>query len=150
MKRLWLMVVFAVTGLAVPTGIRTVYILPMAGGLDQYLAEWLTRDHVVEVVADPKAADAVITDSLGEAFEQRMAQIRPPESADKAKTDSNLHLFRSGRVKGTIFLVDARTKTVLWSDFEKTPNSSSNIQLDREARRIARKLAGPTSKSTAQ
>ena len=65
--------------------LRTVYVLPMAGGLDQYLAEWLTRDHVMQVVTDPKIADVVLTDRLGEAFEQKMAEIRPKE--DK-KADS--------------------------------------------------------------
>ena len=54
---------------------HTVYVLPMAGGLDQYLAQRLSSDHVMKVVADPKLADVVLTDRLGEAFEQKLADI---------------------------------------------------------------------------
>jgi hypothetical protein len=145
MKTLCLMAAFAVSCLSAPTGIRTVYILPMAGGLDQYLAAWLTHDHVLEVVADPKLADAVITDTLGEPFEQKMAQIRPPaaapDSKDKADSSAMVHTFRSGSSKGTVFLVDAKTRVVVWSDYEKAPRSITNANLNREARRVAKKLA---------
>jgi len=123
----------------------------MAGGLDQYLAAWLTHDHVLEVVADPKLADAVITDTLGEPFEQKMAQIRPPAAApdgkdkdkDKDRADSSpmVHTFRSGSSKGTVFLVDAKTRVVVWSDYEKAPRSTTNENLNREAKRVAKKLA---------
>jgi hypothetical protein len=148
------MAVLAVSCLAAPAGIRTVYLLPMAGGLDQYLAAWLTSDHVLQVVADPQLADAVMTDSLGETFERRLAQIHPPEAADKTevanKSDklsdrtgsSAVPAFRSSRSKGTLFLVDAKTRTVLWSDYEKVPSTSSSGNLSREARRVVRKLAG--------
>src|ERR1017187_9409535 len=69
-------------------GPKTVYILPMAAGLDQYLAQCLTKDHVMLVVADPKTADVVMTDRLGEAFEQKMKQLRP--DSDK-KSDEVVH-----------------------------------------------------------
>jgi hypothetical protein len=117
---------------------RTVYVLPMAGGLDQFLAQWLTRDHVMQVVADPKIADVVLTDHLGETFEQKMAEIRPK---DDKKTDSAAHnTFRSSRGRGTVFLVDAKSREVLWSDYEKVPDSTSNDSLNHEAERIAKKL----------
>jgi hypothetical protein len=118
--------------------LRTVYVLPMTGGLDQYLAEWLTRGHVMQVVADPKIADVVLTDHLGEAFEQKMAEIRPKE--DK-KADSPVHnSFRSSNGRGTVFLVDAKSRAVLWSDYEKVPGTISNTTLNRKAERIAKKL----------
>jgi len=44
---------------------NTVYILPMGHGLDQHIANRLTREHVVEVVADSARADALLTDRLG-------------------------------------------------------------------------------------
>jgi hypothetical protein len=117
---------------------RTVYVLPMAGGLDQFVAEWLTRDHVMQVVADPKIADVVLTDHLGETFEQKMAEIHPK---DDKKSDSNAtHTFRSSRGRGTVFLVDAKSRQVLWSDYEKIPGSNSNDSLNHEAERIAKKL----------
>ena len=116
-----------------------VYILPMAGGLDQFVAGWLTREHVLHVVADPKIADVVLTDRLGEAFEQKMAQIHP---RDDKNSDSNAthNTFRSSRGRGTVFLVDVKTRQVLWSDYEKIPGSNSNDSLNHEAERIAKKL----------
>ena len=117
---------------------RTVYILPMARGLDQFVAEWLTRDHVMQVVADPKIADVVLTDHLGETFEQKMAEIHPK---DDKKSDSNAtHTFRSSRGRGTVFLVDAKSRQVLWSDYEKVPGSMTDKNLNDEAERIAKKL----------
>src|SRR5580658_6805410 len=126
MKRFTLVVAFGLTLRAEPAGLHQVYVLPMAGGLDQYLADWITRDKVMQVVTDPKAADLVMTDRLGEAFEQKLAQIRPPaampdeKSADKKdeKADSkNIksggagapsdtpHSFQSTSARGTLFLV---------------------------------------------
>ncbi|HVW84392.1 MAG TPA: hypothetical protein VHB50_06910, partial [Bryobacteraceae bacterium] len=118
-----------------------VYILPMAGGFDQYLAEQLARDHVVQVVADPKLADSVLTERLGETFEQKMAKIHPrDEKKDDQKTDDLHPGFRSSAAKGTVFLVDANTRQVLWSDYEKPPHSRSGGSLNHAAAKIAKKL----------
>lgn len=145
MKRLSLLVFLAAGAFAQTAGVHTVYLLPMAGGLDQYLAEWLTREHVIQVVTDPKVADAVLTDKLGEGFEQKMAEIRPPakEDKDKDKADSGAathNSFRTTAARGTIFLVDAKTRAVLWSDHENPPASLSDKSLNREAERIVKKL----------
>jgi len=136
--------VFNAPGQSAP---RTIYVLPMANGLDQYLAQRLTSDHVMKVVADPKIADVVLTDRLGEAFEQKLAEIRAAANKDaskkddKDKDDTRTHAaFRSSKGKGTIFLVDARSREVLWSDYEKVPVSTSSDVLNREAERIAKKL----------
>src|SRR5688500_13830221 len=61
--------------------VREVYLLPMSGGLDQYLANRLTREGRFEVVTDPKNADAVFTDRLGPAFEDKLKELypRPPK-----------------------------------------------------------------------
>ncbi len=122
---------------------RSVYILPMAGGLDQYLAQWLTREHIMQVVTDAKIADAVLTDRLGEAFEEKMAEIRPK---DDKKSDSTHSSFRASKGRGTIFLVDAKSRQVLWSDYEKVPGSNDNDSLNHEAERIAKKMATSTPK----
>ena len=120
-------------------GPKTVYILPMAAGFDQYLAQSLTKDHIMQVVADPKTADVVMTDRLGAAFEQRMKQIRP--DTDK-KSDEMVHnAFHSSRTQGTIFLVDAKSRQVLWSDYQKPPRSNSDTDLNRAAEQIAKKLS---------
>lgn len=58
--------------------IKTVYILPMRLGFDQYLANQLSQSGLLQVVTDPKKADGVLTDHLGESFEARMDEINPP------------------------------------------------------------------------
>ncbi len=122
---------------------RSVYVLPMANGLDQYLAQRLSTDHVLKVVADPKIADVVLTDRLGDAFEQKLAEIRAADTKkdDKDKDDVRTHAaFRSSKGKGTIFLVDTKSRVVLWSDYEKVPVSTSSDDLNRQAERITKKL----------
>ncbi len=118
---------------------RTVYLLPMAGGLDQYLAQWLTRTHAMQVTTDPKLADTVMTDRLGEAFEQKMAEFHP-KADKKASDDATGNAFRSSRGRGTMFLVDAKSRQVLWSDYEKAPGDKTDANLNREAERIVKKL----------
>src|ERR1700722_4120618 len=111
MKALPVLALFTTLAGAQYAGPKTVYILPMAAGLDQYVAQWLTKDHVMQVVADPKTAEVVMTDRLGEAFEQKLKQIRPDD--DKKSDDTAHNTFRSTRPRGTIFLVDAKTRQVL-------------------------------------
>src|SRR6202034_2549821 len=106
MKSLPILAFFAALACAQYAGPKTVYILPMAAGLDQYLAQWLTKDHIMQVVANPKAAEVVMTDRLGEAFEQKLNQIHP--DSDKKSDDTAPHTFRSTNPQGTIFLVDAK------------------------------------------
>ncbi len=140
MKKLALLVLFAALASAAQyEGPKKVYILPMAGGLDQYLAQWLTKDQALEVTADPKAAEVIMTDHLGESFEQKLKEIRPAD--DKKKADDNApNAFRATRPRGTIFLVDAKSRTVLWSDYEK-PRSTSDRDLNRAAEKIAKALS---------
>ncbi len=59
-------------------GIKTVYILPMRLGFDQYLANQLAQSGLLRVVADPKKADAIFTDHLGQAFEDKLDELNPP------------------------------------------------------------------------
>lgn len=136
-------------------GPKTVYILPMTAGLDQYLAQWLTKDHVMTVVTDPKAAEVVMTDRLGEGFEEKLKEIRPDlaksAKGDKDKDDTESggtipRRFSAAKTQGTIFLVDAKTRQVLWSDYQKPPRSHSDHDLNRTAEEIAKKLAGPSVK----
>jgi hypothetical protein len=116
---------------------RTVYILPMAGGLDQYLAESLTRQNVMQVVTDPKLADTVLTDRLDAALEQKLAEFHP---TDKKSDSAPPNTFRSSRKPGTIFLVNVKSRDVTWSDYEQVPSSNSNGNLYQEAQRIVKKL----------
>lgn len=131
--------------------VQTVYLLRMGHGLDQYLATHLTRLGVFQVVADPAKADAVFTDHLGEAFEQRLAELFPaaaqPAEASKiteeekhsARREEGPRISSWGRGRGTVFLVEPRTRQVLWSVYEP-PRDSSAQQVQRAARRIAERL----------
>jgi hypothetical protein len=57
--------------------VKTVYLLPMSHGMDQYLADRLTHGGVVQVVTDPSKADALLTDHLGETFEAKVKELYP-------------------------------------------------------------------------
>lgn len=132
--------VFATLASAQYAGPKTVYILPMAAGLDQYLARRLTQDHILQVTSDPKAAEVFMTDRLGEAFEQKLKDLRPPDAPkDEKKTDdTGAHgTFRTAAGRGNVFLVDAKSHAVLWSDYQK-PGRDPN----RTAERIARAISG--------
>jgi hypothetical protein len=143
MKWLPIAAVFATIAFAQYSGPKIVYILPMASGLDQYLAQRLTQDHILRVTADPKAAEVFMTDRLGEGFEQKLRQIRPAEvekdaTKDEKKPDDTgtRNTFRTTSALGTVFLVDAKSHAVLWSDYEKPGGDRNRI-----AERIARALS---------
>lgn len=122
---------------------RTVYVLPMSGGLDLYVAQWLAKGQTVHVTTDPKNADAILTDHLGEDFEHKLDQLFAKKD-DHEKTDSSStqpERYSPGRHRGAVFLVDSKTRQVLWSDYEKPPAYSSAGKLNREAEKIAKKLA---------
>lgn len=158
-----LLLTFAAASLSAQTaGMRQVYLLPMAGGLDQYLADWLTRGHVMQVVTDPKAADVILTDRIGSAFEAKLAELYPPppppqkdDDKDKDKDEkaakkeggsgaATHHDFRPTGARGTIFLVDTKSHLVVWSDHER-PVEATDRRLNRQAERIVRKLQPKTS-----
>ena len=129
--------------------VKAVYMLPMSNGLDQYLAQQLTAGAVLRVVTDPQAADAVLTDHLGETFEQSLADLyqTKPKADDKsgdATEDKGASPTRSGmqgkRGRGTIFLVNRRTHEVLWSVFE-LPKDNRPAGLRHAAGRISDQLA---------
>lgn len=151
--------------------VHSVYLLPMGSGLDQYLANRITAAGLFQVVTDPKKADAVFTDRIGEGLEARLAELYPeppkaqpaePKPAPAAaKTDEETkpqtpaeakpkessapRISSFGKGKGTIFLVDPRSRVVLWSVYER-PKNSSSPELDRTAghivERLQRKLKG--------
>ena len=122
--------------------VQAVYLLPMTGGLDQYLANRLTAGGVFRVVTDPKLADAIFTDQLGVGFEQKLVELYPPESKDK-DSDKNdkaaSHISTFGHGRGTIFLVDLKSRSVIWSAYEKPGKSTSDV-LDRTAAHIVRQI----------
>jgi hypothetical protein len=168
------------------TAARTVYLMPMGHGLDQFIANRLTRMHVLRVVTDPAKADIIFTDEVGAALEDRLNDMYPlppsPEAqaaaAEKAaskaaaakektdkpgayqaqgpgslladtvnKADRAGSMGVSGRGRGTMFLVDVKSRDVLWSVFEK-PKNSNPRELDHTAERVVKQLKEDLSPKT--
>lgn len=150
------------------SAVRSVYLLPMAGHLDQYLAHHLTSSGLFQVVTDPKKADAIFSDHLGPALETRLDELFPAEVSpeaepaepakpkkeddagakepEEAKSDivakpkeEVMRVSSFGKGKGTTFLLDGRNRTVLWSFYE-SPKSTSSQELDRIAGHIVDRL----------
>jgi hypothetical protein len=159
---------FVCAGLAAMAGdlsqVRTVYILSMSSGLDLHIANRLTDGHLLQVVTDPKKADAILTDKIGPGFEDRMTELYPPppepkpeppvKDAEKEKDAkvpasalgipdlseaSNKISTRPtssfGGGRGTIFLVSVKSRDVLWSTYAK-PKDSRGEQLEKTASKI--------------
>lgn len=147
------------------SAVRNVYVMPMARGLDQYLASRITSQGVFQVVTDPKLADAVLSDRVGESLQTQLENIFPtpksPEEieAEKAaaekedkdtsvaaalhevsgKLESPAQNSSFGRSKGNIFLVEAKSRLVLWSTYDP-PKSTASRDLDRTAIDIVSRL----------
>ena len=126
------------------SGVKTVYLLPMSSGLDQYLAVRLTTASVLQVVVDPRNADAILTDHIGQSFEDRldvMYGAKPKTEDDKNGSEPQFARLTSGaRSRGAVFLVNRKTRDVLWSTYER-PKGPAPADLNRAADRIADKLA---------
>ncbi len=149
------------------SGVHAVYLFPMARGMDQYLANRLTNDHVFRVVTDPKLADAFFSDRLGVAFQEQLdaalPKPAPPKEAAKdtaketVKSANGSHSVTAmftdpvnklenpalnsafGRGKGNVFLVDAKSRQVVWSTFDP-PKDDTTKQLDRTASDIVNRI----------
>ena len=143
MKLLSILALSALTSLAGDlAAVKSVYLLPMSGGLDQYLAVRLTSTGAFQVVTDPAQADAIFTDRIGSNFEQTLKDTYAVKSADdKDKQDefNKPTMQPLSRGKGSLFLVDRRTHVVLWSMFAK-PKSSQADDMNQLAMRIASQL----------
>ena len=124
-------------------GFKTVYLLPMSGGLDQFLATRLTSAGVLQVVTDPKKADVVFTDRIGAGFEDKLNELygEQPKVSDKddlSKAPKPIDASIS-RGRGLIFMVDRRTREVVWSAYLKPKDTTPN-ELNRVAGEIVSKL----------
>ena len=116
---------------------NTVYILPMAYGLDYYLASQITSSRVLRVVVAPEKAESVLTDKVDDAFRTwsklhfgGVVPPRPPATYQRARSSPN---------PGTLFLVDPKTGIVLWSTYEPVHRTSPSA-LDQVAAQVARRL----------
>ena len=77
--------------------VKTVYMMQMSNGLDQYLANQLTKRGIFEVVTDPDIADAVFTDRIGTGFEQKWTELYPPPPPPKEEETKDTKETRSQR-----------------------------------------------------
>jgi hypothetical protein len=71
--------------------VRSVYVMPMSRGLDQHIASRLASSGVLQVVADPKLADALLTDRISEGFRIQLDEIAPlpkPEAEPAPKPEA--------------------------------------------------------------
>jgi len=121
---------------------RTVYILGMANSLDQYLASRLTSGRVLWVVLEPPSADAVFTDTLDDAFWTWLARTYPPAagaSTSAANRDTLRRDTPTNPHRGMVFLVDPRSRVVIWSAYQ-LPKSSAPSEMDRAATQITNQL----------
>jgi hypothetical protein len=160
MKRMKLLLFFlgSLACAAELTGVHKVYVMPMPRGLDQYLANRLVGEHVFQVVTDRKLADAVFTDRLGEGFESQLDEISPTKTTEPvAKPADNSNTISAlggdtvnklsnpaqnssfGRSRGTLFLVDAKSRAIVWSIYDP-PKGVSGKQLDHIASDIVSRL----------
>lgn len=137
--------------------VKSVYILRMGSGLDQLLASELTKHGVFTVTTDPQKADALFTDSLGEGFEKKFEELYPPPAPPKEEKKDGEKDERSDEVtltqapmqkvgknvwgggKGTIFLVERRSRNLLWSMNRQTKGSSTPMVVE-QARKIVEQL----------
>jgi hypothetical protein len=148
--------------------VKRVYILAMGSGMDQYLANQLTEAGVFEVVTDPKRADAIVTDSVGESFQNKLDDLYAPPKTEKTQPAANalsgdapvidtgnapapakdavpdfsgggVRTSSFGRSKGNFFLVDRSSRVVLWSIYER-PRNTTPGELTKTAARVVRRL----------
>ncbi len=162
-----LMAVFSAAGIAQSGNaealvqVKSIYVLPMSRGMDQYLASSLTRGAVVQVVTDASRADALLTDHLGASFEASVKDLYPDvkpaktedekASASDAKPDDSQmkssgadRPLVSGRNRGMVFLVKRGTSEVLWSSYY-----DPSIRTPKELDRMAGKLSAGLKKAMA-
>ena len=131
---------------------KTVYLLPMSGGLDQYLALQLTSAGVLQVVTDPKKADAIFTDAIGARLEDSLNELYgAPVDKDADKDKGQVRQGRSPTMspspmrplstsRGVVFLVNRTSRDVLWSTYERPKNTDPD-ELKHVAEKIVERLA---------
>jgi len=145
---------FSISAYAQVLGVKTVYLLPMAGGLDQYLALQLTSRGVLQVVTDPQKADAILTDGIGARLEDRLSELygAVEKDADKDKSDKDKSSKAGSNdfaqptmrplstSRGVVFLVNRTSRNVLWSTYEQ-PKGTQPEDLKHVAEKIVGRLA---------
>jgi len=123
-------------------GVKTVYLMPMSNALDQYLAIQLTTGSILQVVTDPQKADAVLTDYLGQNFEEKFQELYAEKPKAEDSTDTAPRFSRvgaGGHPRGAAFLVSRKTREVIWSAYAR-PKNTTPEGLRASAKKIAMEL----------
>ncbi len=132
--------------------VKTVYLLPMTYSLDQFLAIRLTKGGILQVVTDPNLADAILSEHIGTSLEEQMKSLYGEKKVDPADKDAdkdkdkNTSSFAGPmaggtRSKGAVFLLDRKTRNVIWSDYVRPKNAQPD-----ELNHVADKIAGQLEK----
>jgi len=135
--------------------VHTVYMLPMFHGLEQYIANALTGEHLFVIVTDPKMADAVIGDHVDASLQQKLDVLlappaeKPDPKASEVpkgsilepanKLDNPADSSMVSRSRGMVFVVGTKSRQVLWSVYD-LPKDASSKELDRIASVIVSRL----------
>lgn len=124
--------------------VHTVYVVGMSNGLDQYLSNRLSSTGVVWIVLDPARADAIFTDRLDETFwswlnERYPLQSKAPLPAHGDDLRARDLMGANSRIRGNLFLVDPKSRLVLWSCYDQAKNTSAG-ELDHIAMRVTKRL----------
>ncbi len=137
--------------------VQKVYLWPMSDSLDQFLAEQVATEGVFDVVVDPKRAQAILTDRISSKFLEGMEELfpTPEEIAEATKEEEGADdsasalagayrperspIYSASRAEGAVFLVDVRTREVLWSTFLKDYDTTPKA-MHRQARMVVMRL----------
>ena len=134
--------------------VEKVYLLPMVSGFEQFLAQELVAQEVLQVVVDPQKADAFLTDHIGRRLEEELRLLlggaepeastgAAEESASSTNADEAARrralLGSFGRGRGTIFLIRREDGRVLWSTYQPLKRTTSEA-LHQAARQVASRL----------
>ena len=146
------------------SGVKSVYVMKMGNGFDQYLISRLAASGPFRVVTHPQEADAVFTDRVGVSLENWLDELATSEKPEKdekkdekreekKEEDANMvgsasYDARSASVnpessfsrgRGNYYLVNPKTKTVLWSIF-LPPKSTTPKDLNATAQKVVKEL----------
>ena len=89
--------------------------------MDQFLANQLTTDGVLQVVTDPQRADTILTDRIGEPLESKFKELYPPppppERKERTRTltkSARCSRTGTGPARVTLRSIEARAISSWW------------------------------------
>jgi hypothetical protein len=125
--------------------VKAIYVLPMSNSLDQFLAIRLTKGGTLQVVTDPKKADAVFTDRLGVDVQEKLDELfgekrkNPDADNDKMTGSSHQTMQPLPHGRGGVFLIDRKTRNIIWGMYARPKNTTPD-EMNRLAELIVDKF----------